>query len=118
MSDIGAVAGSEPEPGVSVWTMSARTEADDPAEWVPGGRISALADAAMSAAAQSRRPDGANQPAGAELHLSFARPARTDEVLTCTARVVNAGRRITFVEADVTDGAGNLIAKASSTFLT
>jgi acyl-coenzyme A thioesterase PaaI-like protein len=39
------------------------------------------------------------------------------EPLTCTARVIGGGQRVTFVEAEVTDSSGALLAKASSTYL-
>jgi acyl-coenzyme A thioesterase PaaI-like protein len=45
------------------------------------------------------------------------RGASIGETLTCTARVIGGGRRVNFVEAEIVDGEGRLVAKASSTYL-
>ncbi len=55
--------------------------------------------------------------ANTELKISYLKAAPVGSPLTCTARVIGGGQRVTFVEAEITDGAGRLIAKASSTYL-
>jgi uncharacterized protein (TIGR00369 family) len=55
--------------------------------------------------------------ANAEIKVSFLKPARVGTTLTCTAYVISGGKRAAFIEADVTDGDGTLVAKASSTYL-
>lgn len=105
--------------GVTVWRMAAEERFANPLGVVQGGIIAALADTAMAASTISwargggRRADAAN----VELKISFLRPARTQGALTCTARVVSGGRRVAFVEAEVADGEGRAVARASSTFL-
>jgi uncharacterized protein (TIGR00369 family) len=105
------------EPGVTVWRMDADERFANPMGAVQGGFVTALADSAMAASTvtwaigRTMRVTTAN----AELKISFLRPATGD--LTCTARVISGGRRIVFVEAEVVDDVGTLVAKASSTYL-
>ena len=49
-----------------------------------------------------------------ENKVSFLRPGSAS-VLSCRAAVLRAGKRIVFVEAEVTDDSSTLVAKASST---
>ena len=51
-----------------------------------------------------------------DLQMRFLRPT-TAGTLTATTHVVRKGRRTLVLECDVTDGAGRLVARASSTFL-
>jgi acyl-coenzyme A thioesterase PaaI-like protein len=44
-------------------------------------------------------------------------PARIGELLACTAEVVSGGSRVAFVEAEVTDSTGRMVARSSSTYL-
>jgi acyl-coenzyme A thioesterase PaaI-like protein len=55
--------------------------------------------------------------ANAELKVSFLAPVRPLGMLTCTARVISGGSRAVFVEAELVDDSGHLVAKASSTYL-
>jgi acyl-coenzyme A thioesterase PaaI-like protein len=55
--------------------------------------------------------------ANAEIKVSFFAPVRPGGDLTCTARVVAGGTRVAFVEAELADDAGTLVAKATSTYL-
>ncbi|HLY65298.1 MAG TPA: PaaI family thioesterase, partial [Chloroflexota bacterium] len=49
-----------------------------------------------------------------ELKISFLRPVFTGRLLA-TGRVVKGGRSIGFLECDVTDETGKLVAQSSST---
>lgn len=104
-------------PGVTVWHMTPGEQFANPAGVVQGGFVSALADTAMASATitnlQGRKAFAANT----ELKISFLRPAVVGRPLTCTARVIGGGKRVTFVEAEVVDDDGSLVAKASSTYL-
>jgi uncharacterized protein (TIGR00369 family) len=106
-------------PGVTVWRMPADERFANPVGMVQGGFVTALADSAMAAStltwASGR--DERVYTANAELKVSFLRPARAAGELVCTARVISGGRRVVFVEAEVVDDAGTLVAKASSTYL-
>jgi uncharacterized protein (TIGR00369 family) len=104
-------------PGTTVWAMPAAEHMANPVGIVQGGFLAAFADSAMAASAithlQGRKVTAANT----ELKISFLRPARLGQDLTCTARVIGGGKRVTFVEAEVTDSMGQLVAKASSTYM-
>jgi uncharacterized protein (TIGR00369 family) len=107
------------EPGRSVWRMLADERFANPVGIIQGGFVAAFADSAMGAAsvtyaaAQERKVFSAN----AEIKVSFLRPARVGATLTCTAYVISGGKRAAFLEADVHDAEGTLVAKASSTYL-
>jgi uncharacterized protein (TIGR00369 family) len=107
------------EPGRTVWRMRADERFANPAGLIQGGFLGAMADSAMGAstvtfaAGQGRRVFSAN----VEMKTSFLAPARVGTVLECTARVVSGGSRVAFVEAEVADEAGKVVARASSTYL-
>lgn len=104
-------------PGVTVWQMEADERFANPAGTVQGGFLSAFADSAMATATVTALEGRKAYTANAEMKISFLKPAGVGGTLTCTARVVSTGRRVTFVEAEVVDDAGVLVAKASSTYL-
>ncbi|MHB8262764.1 MAG: PaaI family thioesterase [Acidimicrobiales bacterium] len=114
---LGNVCLDKPEPGVTIWKMHADERFANPAGTMQGGFIAALCDSAMGAStitwARGRKVFSAN----IEMKVSFMRPVALPSDLTCTARVVSGGRKALFVEAEVMDEAGKLVAKASSTFL-
>ncbi|MEO5734689.1 MAG: PaaI family thioesterase [Rubrivivax sp.] len=83
---------------------------------VHAGVSATLADHTMGAAAQTLAPDGF-LAITAELKTSLLRPAIGDRLL-CEARVVKAGRALSFTEAQVfAESAGHrtLVATASAT---
>jgi len=114
---LGMVCLDKPEPGVTVWEMPADERFANPAGLVQGGFLAAFCDSAMGASsvtyAQGRKVFSAN----AEIKVSFLGPVRPGGTLTCTARVVSGGSRIAFIEAEVADDGGRLVAKASSTYV-
>ena len=80
---------------------------------VLGGFVSGWIDAAMAHAIMAKTgPD--RVPMTLELKVSFFAPARPG-VVTAEAWVIKAGRGTAFVEGTLTDAAGVLLAKASST---
>ena len=105
------------EPGVTIWRMTPGEEMANPIGVTQGGFVAAFADSAMAASTVTKLQGTKAYTANTDLRISFMRPAPIGRVLTCTATVVGGGRRVTFVEADVTDSEGRLIAKASSTYL-
>ena len=114
---LGMVCVDKSEPGTTVWRMPADERFTNPVGVLQGGFLAACCDSAMGAAtvtwAKGRKVFSAN----AELKVSFLSPVRPGGTLTCTSRVISGGSRVAFVEADVTDGDGRLVAKASSTYL-
>jgi uncharacterized protein (TIGR00369 family) len=77
---------------------------------VHGGVVATLADTAAGLAVRSAIPAG-SRIVSVNLDVQFLAPA-TVGVLTATGRVVRSGRRIAFAEADVTDAAGVVVARA------
>ncbi|HLI53205.1 MAG TPA: PaaI family thioesterase [Acidimicrobiales bacterium] len=105
------------QPGVTVWRMTPGEHLANPAGVVQGGFVAAFADSAMATATVTNLQGRRAYTANTEMKISFIRAAPVGEPLTCTARVIGGGQRVTFVEAEVTDEAGRLVAKASSTYL-
>jgi uncharacterized protein (TIGR00369 family) len=114
---LGMVCLDKSEPGRTVWRMTADERFSNPAGLVQGGFLAAFCDSAMGAAsvtwAQGRKVYSAN----AELKVSFLAPVHPGAELTCTSQVLSGGGRVAFVEAEVCDGDGRLVAKASSTYI-
>ena len=114
---LGMVCLDKSEPGRSVWQVVADERFANPVGIVQGGFVAAFADSAMGAAsvtfAKGRKVFSAN----AEMKVSFLKPARVGATLTCTAYTISGGSRAAFVEAEVVDDEGRLVAKASSTYL-
>jgi uncharacterized protein (TIGR00369 family) len=105
------------QPGVTVWQMTPGEPLANPVGVVQGGFVAAFADSAMATATVTNLRGRKAYTANTELKISFVRAAPVGERLTCTARVIGGGQRVSFVEAEVTDSSGRLIAKASSTYL-
>ena len=104
-------------PGVTVWTMPAGEHMANPVGVVQGGFLAAFADSAMATATVTNLQGQRAYAANTEMKISFLRGAPVGQPLTCTARVIGGGRRVTFVEAEIVDSSGRLVAKASSTYL-
>jgi uncharacterized protein (TIGR00369 family) len=105
------------ETGAAVWAMVAAEHMANPVGIVQGGLLTAFAVAAMSDAARSSPLGREAHPAGSELKMSFIRGVPIGRALTCTAKTIGGGRRVAFVEAEITDSGGTLVAKASATYL-
>ena len=114
---LGMVCLDKSEPGRSVWRMVADERFSNPVGIVQGGFVAAFADSAMGAASVTFARERKVFSANAEMKISFVRPALVGSELTCTAYTISGGSRTAFVEAEVVDGDGRLIAKASSTYL-
>jgi uncharacterized protein (TIGR00369 family) len=83
---------------------------------VHAGVATSMADHTMGAAAQTMAPDG-HLVLTAELKTSLLRAAK-GERLICEARVVKAGRMLSFTEAEVyaeSGGERTLVVKSSAT---
>lgn len=114
---LGMVCVDKATPGRSVWRMVADERFSNPVGIVQGGFVAAFADSAMGAATVTFARERKVFSANAEMKISFLKPARVGTTLTCTAEVISGGSRAAFVEADVVDDEGRLVAKASSTYL-
>ncbi|MGH9054756.1 MAG: PaaI family thioesterase [Acidimicrobiales bacterium] len=105
------------EPGVTVWAMPAGEHMANPVGVVQGGFLAAFADSAMATATVTNLRGRKAYTANTEMKISFLRSAPVGETLTCTARVIGGGSRVSFAEAEIADATGRLVAKASSTYL-
>ena len=95
-------------------TWTAPDEYSNSAGNLQGGMLGAFVDAAMGAACAAHMTEDL-YPALAEMKISFLRPARAGMKIHATARVIKPGKRLMFIEADVTDDDGNLLARVSGT---
>lgn len=114
---LGMVCIDKSTPGITVWKMRAGEQMANPVGVVQGGFLASFADSAMAASTVTNLQGRKAYTANTELKISFLRGAPVGETYTCTARVIGGGKRVTFVEAEIVDDSGRLIAKASSTYL-
>jgi uncharacterized protein (TIGR00369 family) len=101
------------EPGRAVFEMQADERHHNPMGTLHGGIYCDLADAAMGYAYAATLGEGETFTT-VELKINFFRPVRQGK-LTAEARVVKAGNTLAYVECDVKDQAGRLVARAAST---
>jgi uncharacterized protein (TIGR00369 family) len=101
------------EPGHAVFEMEADERHHNPMGTVHGGVYCDLADAAMGYAYAGTLGEGETFTT-VELKINFLRAVRK-ATLTAEARVVKAGNTLGYVECDVKDQAGRLVARAAST---
>ena len=101
------------KPGDAVFEMEADERHHNPMGTLHGGIYCDLADAAMGYVYAATLGEGETFTT-VELKINFFRPVRQGR-LTAEARVVKAGGTLGYVECDVTDQTGKLVAKAAST---
>src|SRR5436190_13637335 len=101
------------EPGRTVFEREADERHHNPMGTLHGAVYCDLADAAMGYAYAATLAEGESFTT-VELKINFHRAVRQGR-LTAEARLVKAGSALGFVECNVTDQAGNLVARASST---
>ena len=103
----------EIEPGRAVFEMAVDQRHHNPMGTLHGGVYCDLADAAMGYAFAATLAEGESFTT-VELKINFLRAVRQGK-LTAAARVVKAGGALGYVECDVSDQDGRLVARASST---
>ena len=103
----------EVEPGRAVFEIEADERHHNPMGTLHGGIYCDLADAAMGYAYAATLGEGETFTT-IELKINFLRAVRK-ATLTAEARVVRAGSTVGYVECEVTDKSGKLVAKAAST---
>lgn len=84
----------------------------NPRGTVQGGFVAAMLDDTMGPALVSKT-EGACVPSTIEMHVSFVRAVKPGRVIG-RGRVVSQGRSIAFLEAELFDTEGNLLARATS----
>lgn len=101
------------EPGHAIFEMPVDERHHNPMGTLHGGIYGDLADAAMGYAYAATLSEGESFTT-VELKIQFLRAVRTT-TLTAEATVIKAGGTLGYVECDVKDQAGQLVARASST---
>ena len=101
------------QPGRAVFEMEADERHHNPLGTLHGGIYCDLADAAMGYAYASTLAEGETFTT-IELKINFLGAVRK-ATLTAEARVVKAGSSLGYVECEVKDQTGKLVAKAAST---
>ena len=84
------------------------------AEAVHGGVIMTLADTCFAHAVKTLLSPGQSMTTS-ELKVNFIKPAR-GHLLLAESRIVHKGGHLVVGDTDVTDGQGNLVAKALGTY--
>jgi uncharacterized protein (TIGR00369 family) len=105
--------------GEAVYEMAAREDLGNPLGVIQGGVATALADAAMAAATTTILTDEEIQKSAittVDIFARFIRPVNAKKVerLRAEARVVRAGGRLVWAEADVLAD-GDVVGKFAST---
>jgi uncharacterized protein (TIGR00369 family) len=101
------------------WTAAAwkPTElACNPLGGVHGGVFGIIHDAAMNFALNSALESG-DRAATLDVSYSMLRPAEAGTTLAVRGDVVRVTRQVAYVESQVRDGDGEVVSKASGTFL-
>jgi uncharacterized protein (TIGR00369 family) len=101
------------EPGHAVFEMEADERHHNPIGTLHGGIYCDLADAAMGYAYAATLGEGETFTT-IELKVNFLRAVRK-ATLTAEASVVKAGSTLGYIECDVKDQTGRLVARAAST---
>jgi uncharacterized protein (TIGR00369 family) len=81
-----------------------------------GGSICALMDASMGVCALSQVINDMRVVSTIEMKISFVAPAIRGDVLTAKASIVKSGKRLLFVEGEITNQKDKIIAIATGTF--
>ncbi len=101
--------------GRAVYEVQVGPSLANPTGRLHGGVLAGLADSAMGAAFLTTLAPGASGT-NLDLHIDFLRPTQQGK-LRAHATVIKAGRTISRLTCEVTDEAGQLVARANSSFL-
>jgi uncharacterized protein (TIGR00369 family) len=89
----------------------------NPLGTVHGGVLATILDTATGCAVHSTLPAGVGYTS-MDLNIKFLRPVTVESgQLRCEGTVLSSGRRTALAQATITDGAGRLVAHATSTCL-
>ena len=103
----------DPAAGTITVQFEARPEFTNPQGNIQGGLLAAMLDDTMGPALVATLPAGQFAPT-LEMKVSYLAPAKVGP-LWGRGRVVQAGRTNAFVEADLVDSNGKIVARASAT---
>lgn len=103
----------EVAPGEARFELDADERHANPMGTLHGGILCDIADGAMGVAFASTLEEGESFTT-LELKINFLKPVWRTK-LTARGRLVKRGRTVGLAECDVTDGEGDLVARATST---
>jgi len=103
----------DPEAGTIEVGFTASEAFTNPTGAVQGGFLSAMLDDTMGPAVFAMGKGEIFAPT-LDLHISFIRPARPGEFVG-KGRVVSLGKSIAFIEGELYDGEGVLVARSTAT---
>ena|SRR5690349_3976382 len=103
---------AEPEQGWIRIGFEGKPEFRNPAGFIQGGILAAMLDDTMGPAVFTMT-QGKMYTATIDMNVSFLAPAHVGKIYG-EANVIQLGKTIAFVEARLTDEAGTLLAKATS----
>jgi uncharacterized protein (TIGR00369 family) len=107
----------EIEPGLVVFECEPDESVYNPIGVVHGGLVCAMADSAAACSVQTTLEAGVLYTS-IDLTVSYLRPVTlASGVLRATGRVTKPGRRVAFSAVEIADGAGKLVATATSSCL-
>ena len=101
-------------PGEAIISFEMRDQLKQPHGILHGGITATLIDTAMAFAVITELAEG-ERASTIDLTIHYLRP-HTEGTVTCTAKVVRAGKRIFTLSAEAVNGKGKLIATAISTY--
>jgi uncharacterized protein (TIGR00369 family) len=104
--------GEDPEAGTIEIAFHPGESFLNPHGSVQGGFVAAMLDDTMGPALVSRN-DGACIPASIDMNVTFVRAVKPGRVIG-KGRVISQGKSIAFLEAELFDTEGNLLARATS----
>lgn len=108
---------AEVEEGTVTFRSTPNESHYNPIGTVHGGLACTILDSALGCAAHTLLKAGTGYTS-IEIKINYLRPILADSgPLTCVGRVVKPGRRVTFAEGELMDGAGNVLATASGSLL-
>lgn len=103
---------SRPDEGWIRIGFEGRPEFRNPAGFIQGGFLAAMLDDTMGPAVFAAT-DGALYTATIDMSVSYLRPARVGPLFG-EGQVVQLGKTVAFIEAQLTDGEGAVVARATS----
>lgn len=104
------------EPGRVVYRMPILDKHLATTRAAHGGSIAALADATLGVGALSKVCEDGKIVSTVEFKISYFHPANLGDIVIGTSFVLRKGRSLLFIEAELKNQEGVLIAKASGTF--
>jgi uncharacterized protein (TIGR00369 family) len=102
------------EEGICIATVPRQAKWDGIYQTFHGGILGTIADSITCFAILTKLGAEANV-ATTDFNIRFLRPCHTD--VTCTARVIRAGRTLSLAEAEITNEEGQIVALAQVSYM-